>query len=46
MGIEHLSKGQVSAMYKHLDHGVEELMKRPLGALHTPRLWINTLREV
>lgn len=41
MGIERLSKDQVSAICEHLDSEVEELVERPLGALRTPYLWID-----
>jgi putative transposase len=41
MGIERLSKDQVSAICEHLDSEVEELVTRPLGALRTPYLWID-----
>ena len=41
MGIERLSKDQVSAICESLDAEVEELTTRPLGALRTPCLWID-----
>ena len=41
MGIERLSKDQVSAICEHLDSEVEELVTRPLGELRTPYLWID-----
>ena len=41
MGIERLSKDQVSAICEHLDSEVEELLARPLGALRMPYLWID-----
>ena len=41
MGIERLSKDQVSAICEHLDSEVEELVTRPLGALRMPYLWID-----
>lgn len=41
MGIERLSKDQVSAICEHLDSEVEELVTRPLGASRTPYLWID-----
>ncbi len=41
MGIERLSKDQVSAICEHLDSEVEELVTRPLGTLRTPYLWID-----
>lgn len=41
MGIERLSKDQVSAICEHLDSEVEELVTRPLGDLRTPYLWID-----
>ena len=36
MGIERLSKDQVSAICEHLDSEVEELAARPLGSSRTP----------
>ncbi len=41
MGIERLSKDQVSAICEHLDSEVEELVARPLGELRTPYLRID-----
>mgnify|MGYP000894433860 CR=1 FL=1 len=41
MGVERLSKDQVSAMCERLDSEVEELVTRPLGELRTPYLWID-----
>lgn len=41
MGIERLSKDQVSAICEHLDSEVEELVTRPLGAFRMPYLWID-----
>lgn len=41
MGIERLSKDQVSAICSHLDAEVEELATRPLGGLPMPYLWID-----
>lgn len=41
MGIERLSKDQVSAICEHLDSEVEELVTRPLGPSRTPYLWID-----
>ena len=41
MGIERLSKDQVSAICERLDSEVEELVTRPLGASRTPYLWID-----
>ena len=41
MGIERLSKDQVSAICASLDAEVEELATRPLGGLETPYLWID-----
>ena len=41
MGIERLSKDQVSAIVEHLDSEVEELTGRPLGGVRMPYLWID-----
>ena len=41
MGIERLSKDQVSAICSNLDSEVGELLGRPLGGLETPYLWID-----
>lgn len=41
MGIERLSRDQVSAICASLDADVEELAARPLGALDLPYLWID-----
>ena len=41
MGIERLSKDQVSAICEHLDSEVEELVTRPLGPSRTPYLWVD-----
>ena len=41
MGIERLSKDQVSAICEHLDSEVEELVARPLGTLRMPYLWVD-----
>ena len=41
MGIERLSKDQVSAICEHLDSEVAELVGRPLGGLRMPYLWID-----
>lgn len=41
MGVERLSKDQVSAICEHLDAEVEELVSRPLGALRMPCLWVD-----
>ena len=41
MGVERLSKDQVSAICGHLDAEVGELVTRPLGKLRTPYLWID-----
>lgn len=41
MGIERLSKDQVSAMAQSLDAEVGELLARPLGSLHMPYLWLD-----
>ncbi len=41
MGIERLSKDQVSAICAHLDSEVEELATRPLGGLPVPYLWVD-----
>ena len=41
MGIERLSKDQVSAICERLDAEVEELVSRPLGELEMPYLWID-----
>ena len=41
MGIERLSKDQVSAICERLDSEVQELATRPLGACRTPYLWID-----
>ena len=41
MGVERLSKDQVSAICEHLDAEVEELVSRPLGALRMPYLWVD-----
>ncbi|WP_144743183.1 IS256 family transposase [Enorma burkinafasonensis] len=41
MGVERLSKDQVSAICEHLDAEVEELVSRPLGALGMPCLWVD-----
>ena len=41
MGVERLSKDQVSAICERLDSEVEELVTRPLGACRTPYLWID-----
>ena len=41
MGIERLSKDQVSAICEHLDSEVEELVTRDLGGRRTPYLWID-----
>lgn len=41
MGVEHLSKDQVSAIARDLDADVEELLSRDLGAARTPYLWLD-----
>ena len=41
MGIERLSKDQVSAMAASLDSEAEELLARPLGELRMPYLWLD-----
>jgi len=41
MGIERLSKDQVSAIAASLDSEVEELLARPLGGLRMPYLWLD-----
>ena len=41
MGIERLSKDQVSAICEHLDSEVEELTGRPLGSAAMPYLWLD-----
>lgn len=41
MGIERVSKDQVSAICANLDAEVEELVTRPLGALEIPYLWVD-----
>ena len=41
MGVERLSKDQVSAICEHLDAEVEGLVSRPLGALRMPCLWVD-----
>lgn len=41
MGIERLSKDQVSAICEHLDSEVDELVTRPLGPSRTPYLWVD-----
>jgi hypothetical protein len=41
MGVEHLSKDQVSAIARDLDADVEELPSRDLGAARTPYLWLD-----
>jgi len=41
MGIERLSKDQVSAICEHLDSEVEELVSRDLGGRRMPYLWID-----
>ena len=41
MGIERLSKDQVSAICEHLDAEVDELLSRPLGELRMPYLWLD-----
>ena len=41
MGIERLSKDQVSAMAASLDAEVDELLSRPLGELRMPYLWLD-----
>ena len=41
MGIERLSKDQVSAIAASLDSEVEELLARPLGGLSMPYLWLD-----
>ena len=41
MGIERLSKDQVSAICEHLDSEVEELAGRPLGGAMMPYLWVD-----
>ncbi len=41
MGVERLSKDQVSAICESLDSEVEELVTRPLGSLRMPYLWID-----
>ena len=41
MGIERLSKDQVSAICEHLDSEVEELLTRPLGGRRMPYLWVD-----
>ena len=41
MGIERLSKDQVSAIAASLDSEVEELLARPLGELRMPYLWLD-----
>ena len=41
MGIERLSKDQVSAIAASLDAEVEELLARPIGGLRMPYLWLD-----
>lgn len=41
MGIERLSKDQVSAICEHLDSEVGELAARPLGPSRTPYPWVD-----
>ena len=41
MGIEHLSKDQVSAMASSLDADAEELLGRDLSGLRMPYLWLD-----
>lgn len=41
MGIERISRDQVSAICASLDSEVEELSTRPLGDLPTPYLWLD-----
>ena len=41
MGIERLSKDQVSSICEHLDSEVDELVGRPLGGMRMPYLWID-----
>ena len=41
LGVDRLSKDQVSAMCESLDADVEELRARPLGDCETPYLWID-----
>ena len=42
MGIERLSKDQVSTIVEHLDSDVGELTGRPLGGVRMPYLWIDS----
>lgn len=41
LGIDRLSKDQVSAMARSVDDDVEELMSRPLGGLRVPYVWLD-----
>jgi transposase-like protein len=41
MGIDRLSKDQVSSMARSLDADVEELLARPLGGLDMPYIWLD-----
>ena len=41
MGIERLSKDQVSSIARSLDADVEELLERPLGDLAMPYVWLD-----
>lgn len=41
MGVDRLSKDQVSAMARSLDEDVEELLSRDLSGLRTPYLWLD-----
>ena len=41
MGIERLSKDQVSSIARSLDADVEELLSRDLGGARTPYLWLD-----
>ena len=41
MGIDRLSKDQVSSIARSLDADVEELLARPLGGLDMPYIWLD-----
>ncbi len=45
LGIESLSRSQVSNMAKELDEQVENFRNRPLDACHYPVLWVDALYE-
>lgn len=45
LGIENLSRSQVSSMAKELDDQVEAFRNRPLSGSHYPVIWVDALYE-